>query len=743
MKKHPWKFYRAGGFDQVRLDSAADLAALGELDQKLWVALSCPAAGLEIDPRTLTLLDPDGDKHIRAKDIVDACRWTVERLARPDDMLKGVDGLAVGAIKADTEAGAALAAAARAVARSLGRDEGTTLTVKEATEGLKSFQKTAFNGDGVVPPDSARDDATKAALADAIACMGGEPDVSGAEGLSGPRAEAFFKALAAHAAWLAEGDSKQGIKPLGEATAAASEAVAKVRVKVDDFFARCRLAAFDARALAALNREETAYLEIAAKDMTITADEVAGFPLERIEAGKALSLTQGVNPAWAAALAALKEKAVEPLLGKKDQLTEAEWGTLKEKLAAYDAWKATQAGAEVAKLGRARVEALVKGGAKDAILALIAEDKAQEKVAQGFGDVERLVRYHRDLYRLTNNFVTFRDFYGRKDKAIFQAGTLFIDQRSLDLCLEVTDAGKHAANAARSGIYLLYCDCVRGNPPEKKSIVAAMTAGDSDHLMVGKNGVFYDRKGLDWDATVVRIVDNPISIGQAFWSPYKKVVRFVEAQIAARAAAADTAANEGLTAKVGEVGAAAATGKGPEKKPGFDVGVVAALGVAVSGLTAALGAMLQAFFGLGIWMPLGVLALVLGVSGPSMLIAALKLRGRNIGPLLDANGWAVNAAALLNIPFGASLTQEAVLPPGSTRELTDPFAEEPTTWKRYVFMVLAVVLAWSWFLGKLDRWLPVRLRYATVTAPKAPEAPAAPAPGAPPAPAPAPAATGP
>ncbi|NUN48100.1 MAG: ATP phosphoribosyltransferase, partial [Candidatus Brocadiae bacterium] len=58
------------------------------------------------------------------------------------------------------------------------------------------------------------------------------------------------------------------------------------------------------RLLAALNREETAYLEIAAKDMTITADEVAGFPLERIEAGKALSLTQGVNPAWAAALAA-------------------------------------------------------------------------------------------------------------------------------------------------------------------------------------------------------------------------------------------------------------------------------------------------------------------------------------------------------------------------------------------------------------------------------------------------------
>jgi len=40
-------------------------------------------------------------------------------------------------------------------------------------------------------------------------------------------------------------------------------------------------------------------------------------------------------------------------------------------------------------------------------------------------------------------------------------------------------------------------------------------------------------------------------------------------------------------------------------KPGklkIDIGVVAALGVAVGGITAALGVLLQAFFGLGVWM---------------------------------------------------------------------------------------------------------------------------------------------
>ena len=48
-----WRFFRAGGFDQVRLDTAAELLAIDQLDQKLWVALSCPVKGIEFDARTL------------------------------------------------------------------------------------------------------------------------------------------------------------------------------------------------------------------------------------------------------------------------------------------------------------------------------------------------------------------------------------------------------------------------------------------------------------------------------------------------------------------------------------------------------------------------------------------------------------------------------------------------------------------------------------------------------------------
>src|SRR6185369_9734270 len=193
--------------------------------------------------------------------------------------------------------------------------------------------------------------------------------------------------------------------------------------------------------------------------------------------------------------------------------------------------------------------------------------------------VEKLVRFQKDLFELLTNSVNFADFYGRTG-AVFQNGTLYLDARSCQLCLEVTDAGRHAALAGLAGAYLAYCDISRAGSP-KKTICAVFTNGDRDNLMVGRNGVFYDRAGRDWDATITKVIDNPISIHEAFFSPYKKLVRLIEEQIAKRAATADSAANANLA----QTATAATTLNGvkpaaPAEQKKIDVGAVAALGVA-------------------------------------------------------------------------------------------------------------------------------------------------------------------
>ena len=114
--------------------------------------------------------------------------------------------------------------------------------------------------------------------------------------------------------------------------------------------------------------------------------------------------------------------------------------------------------------------------------------------------------------------------------------------------------------------------------------------------------------------------------------------------------------------------------------------------MAVGGIATFFSSILATFFGLGMWMPFGLLAALLAISGPSMLIAWLKLRQRNIGPMLDANGWAVNALARINVPFGGALTGVAALPAGASRSLRDPFAEKKTPWGFYVFVAVLLVL---------------------------------------------------
>ncbi len=729
---HKWNFFRAGGFDQPRLDSGADLGALGQLDQKLWLALACPTTGLEFDPRTLEFVDGDKDGRIRAPDIISSGSWTVGLLKNPDDLIAGNPELPLAAIREDAPEGKALVDAARALLQSMGKSQATSITVEDATHAAKAFEQSLFNGDGVVPPESAPDDALRACLQDALASVGGEKDLSGKTGITAKVVETFFAELQAYAAWLERAKATPEVLPLGEKTATAAGALRAVKAKLDDYFARCRLAAFDARALQALNREEKEYLALAAKDLSITAEEVASFPLARIEASRPLPLKEGINPAWAAALEKARATVLEPLLGKKDALTEAEWHQVRTRFDAYEAWLSEKGGAAVEKLGEARIRELLAGNARESLLELVQRDEALKPVHQSIQSVERLVRLHRDLYRLCNNFVSFRDFYTRKNKAIFQAGTLYIDQRSCDLCIRVEDLGKHSAMAALSRTYIAYCECVRRGTNEKMTIAAAITDGDADNLMVGRNGVFYDRKGRDWDATVVKIVDNPISVRQSFWAPYKRVIRFVEEQISKRAAAADTAANERLVGTADSVVKASETGPKPATAPAkFDVGVVAAMGVAVGGITAALGALLQAFFGLGLWMPLGLVGLLLAISGPSMLVAWLKLRQRNLGPLLDANGWAINAAARMNVPFGGSLTRVATLPPGAQRQLADPFAEKPMAWKVPAVAAVILVFAGAWYLGKLDGYLPTSVRSVVVLGAYSPNAPAPAATGVP------------
>ena len=644
---YDWKFNLIGGITRVSIETGDDIAHLDELDQKLWTVLSCPVKGLEFDEKTLALMDSDKDGKIRVNEVIAAAQWLRNVLTDMDYLTEGKDSIEFSQIKSDTEEGKQVIESARLILSRLGHEkEGISLA--DVNDYLAIYE------------EKCKEDYT------------------------------------AH--------DEPFTPPYGEKSDDAETAVNAIRAKVADFFMRCKLVQFDGDAAPVLDVQVDKIATISGNDLGNSMDEIAGYPLARPCKDALLPLTGGINPAWQAAFATLKELVLDVDFPGRESISEAEWNGILAKVDAYTAWKnagetaMTEAVAEQVKTHAAAIE-----------------------------PVEKLLRLCRDYFRLLHNFVVFKDFYRRDDniQAVFQAGKLYIDQRCCELCIKVEDLPKTIASAGKSGMYLLLCHCVSKVKGKEMDIAAALTDGDVKDLHEGKNAIFYDRTAQDWDVTVTKIIDNPISIRQAFWSPYRKFGNWVTDKIAKNAAEKESKQFDEMTtkadagtaefqskvaaAKEGETVVAADKKADDKKAPTpFDIakfaGIFAAIGLAL-GYIGSFFVDLGGFVA-GKWYNILLLIgfIVIVISGPSMLLAWLKLRKRDLGPVLNANGWAINANVKVNTTFGATLTSMAKYP---RLVMTDPFADKKMAWwkKTLIWIVILAALFVVGFRLTQHRWV--------------------------------------
>jgi len=703
---HTWKFYRTGGLDQVLIRNGSDIAKLKELDQKLWTALSCPTKGIRFDAKTLDLLDSDRDGRIRVPELLGAIDWLSARLVTLDTLLEGSETLRLAALSPSTPEGRSLLASAKRILANLGKPSAVEISLADVADTATIFAETRFNGDGIVPADAADDGETHGVIAEIIASFGAETDRSGKPGVNQSTVDAFFNAVAAYLDWIQRADEK--VLPLGEKTEAAVAAMSAVRAKVDDYFTRCRLVAFDARAAGPLSRTDGDFAALANQDMTDSLPAISAFPLSAIAAGSDLPLLKGVNPYWAEGLSIFKHTVVDPLIGSDcTALSAAQWLALKSKFAPYEAWVAAKTGSEVATLGAERLAALLTGSAKADISALIARDVALEAENAQIAEVDKLLRLNAFLLTLLNNFVNMGQLYDPKAIAIFQVGTLYMDARATTLCFHVDDVVAHATQATASKCCLAYCALTRPGTKESRTVCATFTSGFAKTLWVGRNGIFYDLDAKDWEATIVKIIDNSISLKEAFWDPWHKMAAMIGNQVRKMLAAKQDATLVNAAKRIDSTPNAPA--EAPKKMEGVALASsAAAIGIAVGLISTAIAGVISAMAGLPLWkLALGLLIILLLISGPSMILTWFKLRARNVAPILNACGWAINRNLHLSLKLGRIFTTEAVLPANAERQLNDPFADDNTARNRVIVFLLLVVLTTAlWFAGLLDSVLP-------------------------------------
>ena len=705
--KYNWEFANIGGSSRVKISKGEDIAHLDELDPKMWTVLSCPVTGLEIDSKSLSYMDLDGDSKLRINDITGVAKWITSVLKDSNLILKGSDSIDINNLNVDDANGAKLYNSAQQILKNLGK-EGNVISLSDTADITAIFAKTQFNGDGVITEASSDNADDKAAIAAAVATTGGAADRSGAQGVNADLIEAFYKNLADYISWA---DSAVAA-PFGENTDKVIAAYNALDVKVKDYFMRSKLAAFSPDSTASLDIQTSRIESISSENLSAKTDEIASYPLAHVTGKPEIDLSAAINPVWADSFNTIKTLALDPA---KTVMTAEDWAAVGAKFADYVAWNGAKAGASVESLGVDAIKDFLAKDRKAALLELVEKDWALKEEAENIEMVDKFLHIFRDFYRLLRNFVTLYDFYDKdkNTKAIFQSGSLIVDQRECDFCMKVADMGKHNASAAASGMYLLYCDCTNKLKPGTLQIVAAVTVGDIGDFMVGKNGIYYDNDGVEWDAVITKIIDNPISVSQAFWSPYKRMATTVENLINKSAAEKDAKMMAKATESINSAPAAAAAnaantadGK-PAVTPPFDIakfaGIFAALGMALGMIGTALSSIFKGIFALSWWqLILAFAGILLVISGPAMVMAWMKLRRRNIAPLLNANGWAVNAASKISIPFGETLTATPKYP---KMNLKDPYAKTGMpTWKKWFISIIILGAAFValWLTNKLE-----------------------------------------
>ena len=345
-------------------------------------------------------------------------------------------------------------------------------------------------------------------------------------------------------------------------------------------------------------------------------------PLVTDEPDKVLPLSGRINPKYAEAMAEFSAKCAAPVLGGSGEIDRLAWKKIKAAFAPYRAWAAS----------KPVVNATLKG-----------ELETEEKT----------LRYKLHLLEFLENFVNMKRLYSEDSLAMFQTGVLRIDAKEMNLCFAVESEAAHSALAGKSNCCVIYLKLTRPSEGAARSICAVVTAGAVAQLYPGRNGVFYDRDGKDWEAVVTQVVENQVSLAEAFWSPWRKLGEGVASMVKKFLGDRQASAQKNL-----ETGTQSAQAGGAAMASS-----VAAIGIGIGMVGAAAASLMAAISGMtALQIAVSVAALLLVVSLPSVVLTWFKLRKRDIGAILNASGWAVNRPMRFSMKRARAFTKCASNP---------------------------------------------------------------------------------
>lgn len=700
-ERHP-EFQKIAGSRQIVIKTAKDLNAAANLDPAHWAVTGMPLDSIVYDIDFLTLVDTDQNNRIRPDELKHAILWLLGMMNDPSGIEEGSPVLKLSAVNMESEDAAIMVSTARIILQNLGLSNSDEITLEQVLDRRNLVLNSCGNGDGVITAENNDNELLAEYIRDAIAVCGSVEDVTGLPGIDQELNEKFQAELENCHVWHQEEKGKV-LFPCGGKTQEFYEKYIVVEEVIDQYFLLCH-------AVAGCSAERfSAMQHFDPLDSKAMGDFIGNAPCAIPDPSCVLTLNGWINPEKGKGLRAFFEMAQElGFLIRKGELTEQEWGWIKEKLAPRKDWLARTPEGAVNTIPSEKIREYLEKKVPAAAIELIERDREVKKEIEAYASLRKLILYQHRMVDFVNNFINLSSLFNPEKLSLIQSGHLIMDSCHYTLSCKVTDIASHKKIIQRSNICVMYVALSTGMPNELKTmtLAVAITSGTMRDIFVGRTGVFIGKDGVEWDAKVIDFVQQPVSLGEAIQMPFIRFGEFLEKQadkfFSSRSKAMETSLSKDLTnGKLpGEV-AQTASKQTPAVSGSM---MLMGGGVGLAALGSAFALIVNTLKSIPVWNVLLVLiGIILVISGPMIMVSILKLCRRHVSDFFAASGWAVNPRMKLTNRMGLIFTHTPEKPKGSrflygdiVSAFSKGFVDKKARTRKIIYWtLLAVILAWA------------------------------------------------
>lgn len=655
------KFRRIGGSSQLVIESANDFRNAYELDPAHWTLTSIPAKNLLCPAEFLDLIPQDASGRIHVKDVRNLLKWVISTVADLSDFITAAPALRLAALNDKDADGIRAKETAVLALKRIGAKSDSEITIEQINEFKTLVSNALQNGDGIIPPEPVKDAVTAECIKFAMAAVGSQKDISGADGVGAAEIDAFESMLKGFLDWTDEGIArKKELFPYADATAGLWGSFKSVAADVDDYFESCHALVY-AGAHDTSSRVPTNTFD--PYDSSSVEDFFKKAPLAPADPACILHLNERVNPNRADALAAFFETFRKSIPGDAASISESEWTAFKAAIAPYGDWTGRKNTDKLDGLDLERLRAVAASKAFENVRAMITEDTVVSNNVTCCDLVRKVIICQTNLREFLNNFINMEALFSPEKRSFILAGKLVMNGFNFHMCMIVHDVAAHKKIAATSNVCVMYITATTGTAPAVKTmnLAVAVTAGTMRRLFVGKSGVFYTPDGLIWDAVVTDLIQQPVSLKEAILMPFYRIGDIISSQaekhFAAKTNALEADVTKGVDAKL-------AGGEQPKKEGGINMPMlIMGGGVGIAALGSSFAFMAKSLQGVSIWRILAVLlGIFIIICAPFVILSLLKLFRRSLTRFLEANGCALNREMRLTLALGRIFTYVPRIP---------------------------------------------------------------------------------